>query len=77
MLNVDKDMKTKETAAKKVMEATDRKQRRRQKKQVNRTNLFLVSKGISKTMISTRFSIWRMIACVNTSVIIFKGRLLI
>ena len=45
MLNSEKDLKTKETAGKKVLEAADRKQRRRQKKSVNGINFFLGSKG--------------------------------
>ena len=76
MLNADKDVKTKETAANKVMEAADKarnkKYGRTQKNSVNRINLFLGSKGGSKTMISTILSICRMLACVDTSVIIFK-----
>ena len=45
MLNAEKGVKTKETAAKKVLDFADRKHKRIQKKSVNGMNLFLGLKG--------------------------------
>ena len=75
MLNTKKGVKNKETAVKKVLEAADtaRNKTEKEKEEVSKRNELLSGfKGYLKKMTSTRFSIFRMLTCVNTSVFIFR-----
>ena len=75
MLNAEKDVKTKETETKKVLEATEkvRKKTEKEPKEVSKRNKILYGfEGGLKKMISTIFPICRMLPCVNTSISIFR-----